>query len=258
MTNRKIAQCKICNKQASYIGKVDFNKSGNDHFEGKRLFSPSSTYITYYRCNSCGFMFSKDFNNWKNCDFKEKIYNSEYIKADPPFEFERPEYNSKIVYDYFSKGKENISLLDFGSGNSKFIYILNKLGFNCKGYDPFYEKLPLRKDEKFDIITCFEVVEHATEQYELFDQIFYHLKSDGVLLFSTLLQPDNIEDIGVNWWYVCPRNGHISFHTPKSLDITLKKYGYLLTCITNEYHVAYKNKLTYALDKEIIENHRNK
>jgi ribosomal protein L37E len=252
-----IINCKICEKSAKYIGKVDFNKSGNDFFEGRRLFPISKENVSYHRCTSCGFMFSTFLDDWCDESFKKNIYNCEYIKADPPFEYERPKYNSEIVSQYFNDFKENFSILDYGSGSKKLEKFITEKGFKCSSYDPFYNKGSPKDGSLYDLVLCFEVIEHATNQSKIFNDILSFLEQDGILLFSTLLQPDDITKINVNWHYVCPRNGHVSFHTKDSLKIILNRFGYKYQSINEEYHVAYKNKLKYIFPIETINKYRN-
>jgi hypothetical protein len=52
------------------------------------------------------------------------------------------------------------------------------------------------------------------------------LKPNGMLMFSTMMQPANIGDIKTNWWYIGPRNGHVSIYSEQSLQHLAEQVGY--------------------------------
>ncbi|HEG2580767.1 TPA: class I SAM-dependent methyltransferase [Campylobacter lari] len=76
----------------------------------------------------------------------------------------------------------------------------------------FQNILKTRPSKKYQIITCFEVMEYTTNTLKLHKEIFSLLEENGIIIFSTLLQPNNIEELKTNWWYIAPRNGHFSFY----------------------------------------------
>ena len=46
-------------------------------------------------------------------------------------------------------------------------------------------KLPFTGDQKFDVVVCFEALEHVKEQSKVLDEIKKYLKKDGTLIIST-------------------------------------------------------------------------
>jgi 2-polyprenyl-3-methyl-5-hydroxy-6-metoxy-1,4-benzoquinol methylase len=60
--------------------------------------------------------------------------------------------------------------------------------------------------EPFDLICCFEVMEHVTSPPETVATMVSLLKKPGVILFTTLMQPADMEVTGLNWWYASPRS----------------------------------------------------
>jgi hypothetical protein len=46
-----------------------------------------------------------------------------------------------------------------------------------------------------------------------------YLKDDGCIIISQTVQPNNIMSVRGNWWYLAPRNGHVSTYTEESLEI---------------------------------------
>ena len=84
--------------------------------------------------------------------------------------------------------------------------------------------------------------------------ITQRLKPESLLLFSTLLQPSDFGGVGLSWWYVGPRNGHISLHSKTSLTTLLKQCGLNMISANEGLHIGFR-ELPYfakALLKEAI------
>ena len=75
-------------------------------------------------------------------------------------------------------------------------------------YDPF--SYPQKPDGKFDLITCFEVIEHSPKPMETLRETLSMLSDDGAIVVGQTTQPANIDQIRGAWWYIAPRNGHVS------------------------------------------------
>jgi len=115
-------------------------------------------------------------------------------------------------------------MLDYGSGAGVFVTRMRELGFrSIEGYDPFSS--PSRPKGQFDIITCFEVIEHTADPCGTLADIVSLLKPDGCVVLSQTLQPDNILSLRGAWWYLAPRNGHISTYTAQALETLGRRFG---------------------------------
>ena len=110
---------------------------------------------------------------------------------------------------------------------------------DAKSYDPFYG-VDEKPTELFDVVTAFEVIEHVPDPHSVFGIVKSFLKEDSLFLFSTLLQPKEIEHVGVEWWYVAPRNGHVALHTFASLKLVSAQHGLKFGTISPGLHVACK------------------
>ena len=64
-----------------------------------------------------------------------------------------------------------------------------------------------------------EVLEHSQNPAATFEDIASLRTDNGVILATTLLAPPNANPSVLEWWYVAPRNGHVTIHTEKSLDV---------------------------------------
>ncbi len=96
-------------------------------------------------------------------------------------------------------------------------------GFHVEDYDPFSN--PARPVGRFDLVTCFEVIEHSTAPAETVADMDSFLAEGGAILFSQPLQPANIEEIRASWWYIGPRNGHVSIYTADALATLAARCG---------------------------------
>ncbi|MCI5968159.1 class I SAM-dependent methyltransferase [Helicobacter sp.] len=197
------------------FGVCDFNQGG---VEAVLCGIP----VYYHRCESCGFIFAQDFYKLDSVWFSKHIYNSDYVHFDTDFVEVRPRANAMLIAQTFSIPKE-MRILDWGCGNGKMCATLRNLGYAITGYDAFVPEFSQKSEEKFPLIVAFEVVEHLSDVYGAFTEILGMLQEGGIFLFSTLLQPQNIRELGVKWWYIMPRNGHISIFTQEALRKLCKR-----------------------------------
>jgi len=124
---------------------------------------------------------------------------------------------------------------------------LQAVGFtNVVSYDPMVAAHAARPRGRFDLIICVEVLEHVTDPARVFADIAA-LRSDGGIVFhTTLLQLSEIETEKLNWWYVGPRNGHVSIHTAKSLALSWAKVGLKVASARQDLHIAYADVPDFA------------
>jgi 2-polyprenyl-6-hydroxyphenyl methylase/3-demethylubiquinone-9 3-methyltransferase len=205
--------CKICRGPADLFDVVDFNKicSESDFY----AFGLSGIPVYFLRCRDCGFLYTEFCDGWSAEDFSRWIYNADYALADSDYREVRPAQFAKDV-SIRLRGLEAAAILDYGSGAGVFSARMRLNGFGgAEEYDPFSS--PERPDGEFDLVTCFEVLEHSPDPLETLQDMRRFLKPDGCILFSQTLQPANILELRGNWWYAAPRNGHVSLFTAMAL-----------------------------------------
>jgi SAM-dependent methyltransferase len=224
--------CKCCNAEAPFLGTVDFNKTCEDR-RRPRPFPPSQEMVPYYRCGNCGFIFTPYCDSWSPGEFKARIYNDDYEKAD---------YDPNIVNGItatvsYANGKQlaallagserRIRLLDFGAGGNpgKMGQALIDSGFRVTSYEPYFTAETTPPTGTFDVIYAIEVFEHCHDLNAMAEFIGDHLTDHGVLYFSTLLHPHPSGDDVLGSWYIAPRNGHISIFTQPAITILFRKVG---------------------------------
>ena len=196
-------------------GVVDFHK--NCEIYRPKGLDVSGVPIYYYRCPACGFIFTTAFDHFTKDDFLRYIYNEEYLLVDPDYQDVRPRANAGCVCNLFSAARPR-RILDYGGGNGVLGGLASCRGFPSGGYlRPLCPSLLGTKPaDRFDCVVSFEVVEHSTDPARVFADMNDFLTESGLILFSTLLQPADIDHQGLNWWYAAPRNGHVSLYDRES------------------------------------------
>lgn len=173
-------QCKVCDAPSPLYGVVDFHKSCIEQ-QGRRLML--SGYPIYFRrCTACGFAFTTAFDQWTDEEFRQRIYNDDYVQVDPDFVEARPKQNAELIRNNFGQMREQIGILDFGGGSGLMTNLLAEEGFRAITYDPFSEHRNA-PDGRFELITCFEVMEHVPFPRQTAAHMHGLLAEDGAILF---------------------------------------------------------------------------
>jgi 2-polyprenyl-6-hydroxyphenyl methylase/3-demethylubiquinone-9 3-methyltransferase len=237
--------CKICGEPALLFGVVDFQRCCEIP-GGKRL--PLSGVPVYYRrCTACGFLFTDAFDGWSEAEFKAFIYNAGYLAVDPDYTEKRPRGNASAVETLFGTHKAALRVLDYGGGNDVMCSALRAAGFPAAStYDPFVAEYARRPEGVFDIVTCFETLEHMPDPMAGIAALLASLAEPGLVLFSTLLQPQEFDRLGLNWWYIGPRNGHVSIFSRNALVLAWRHYGYQTASFTDNMHIAFRTLPSFA------------
>lgn len=213
--------CKLCRGLAPFCDVVDLNKicSKADPY----VFGSSGVSVAYFQCMHCGFVFTEFFDNWSSAEFSKFIYNEDYVKVDGAYVSVRPMAMANQA-GRLLKGHEGARILDYGSGSGVFTREMRAKGFTAvQDYDPFSN--PQRPSGLFDFITCFEVIEHAPDPVGLLADVVSLMAPGGSFLFSQALQPDNFADLRGAWWYMAPRNGHVSLYSANALSVLADTAG---------------------------------
>jgi len=213
-----ISACKVCGAAAPFFDVVDFNKCANFY-----PFGPSGVSVSYFRCDNCGFLFTPLCDDWSHGDFQRLIYNDDYVLLDPEYLAVRPHQMAERMARQL-QGFEDARILDYGAGQGLFAELMAQRGFpRVESYDPF--SIPSRPTGQFDIVTCFEVIEHSPSPMQTLTDMLAFLNDQGCIVLGEALQPPDIDRVRCNWWYVAPRNGHVSTFADRTLVALADRCG---------------------------------
>jgi hypothetical protein len=231
--------CKICEAPSSLFGVVDMNRPCEIGGKPRPL---SGVPVYYRRCESCGFLFTDAFDDWEIDEFKTHIYNDEYIVYDPDYKERRPNANGNIITRLWSDHKAGMRVLDYGGGNDVLCATLRANGFKeAVTYDPMVSEHALQPAGKFDLITCFETLEHLPNPIAAIGKMAELVADPGAVFYSTLTQPADFHQKGMAWWYIGPRNGHVSIFTRQALTAAWAKFGFKNASLNDGMHLAFRN-----------------
>lgn len=235
----------MCGAAAPLYGVTDFNRSCE---EARGRYLPlAGTAVYYRRCGACGFLFTDCFDDWTHADFERHIYNSDYAAVDPDYAERRPAANAALVADIFGKDKGRLRVLDYGGGNGEVARLLRGSGFlAAETYDPFTPEFARAPDGAFEVVTCFETLEHLPDPKRGTAAIASQVAEPGIVVFSTLVQPADFDRQKMNWWYVGPRNGHISLFSRQALAALWQAHGFTIGSFNDNLHIAFRTMPDFA------------
>ena len=226
--------CKICSAQST------------KQFTKKVLHKYN---VNYYLCNNCGFM-QTDEPFWLNESYENAINFSDIGIANRSILFsEATAFLFKV-----SGFNNNNKYLDYGAGYGLYVRLMRDFGFNFYWSDEYCENIFVAKfsaadlpenEQKFEVVTAFEVFEHLVDPIREIEKI---LKLSDSIFFSTNLINSNngpLED----WHYIAANHGqHIAFYDTKTLNYIAQKYK--LNLYTNKnMHFMTKKKIDNMLFK---------
>lgn len=242
---KQVRSCKICSTPSPLYGNVDFNKNC-ESIRGLVL-PEAHIRIGYNKCPRCGFLFTSAFDKWGHEQFGKAIYNDDYILVDPDYKEARPANNAAMLTSAFGAARSSLSVLDYGGGNGILADTLVKNEFqSATTYDPFNSEYATLPDRRFSIVSCFETLEHVADPSRQVADIAKCVDEVGIVVFSTLLQPPDIDKIGLAWWYAGPRNGHISLFSRVALAEVWRQQGFRIASFNDNLHIAYQKVPAFA------------
>jgi hypothetical protein len=176
----------------------------------------------YFRCSVCELIFLDPERHLAAPAEKARydLHTDDYPEAH--LKFLAPAFDG--VQAEFSVMAERARLrgLDFGSGpHPTLVKALVACGFTVASYDPFYANEPDRLRERYDFVTCTEVVEHFHEPQKSWRQLFALLKDEGHLFVMTEFYPPAAQFPA---WYYHGDPTHVCFYGDGTMDWLARLY----------------------------------
>lgn len=174
------------------------------------------------------------FSRYKDKSFIKNLYLSFVDKREPVFSFLK------------KKKEKNSKLLEIGCGDGRFLQYAQK-HFVCTGIDisDYGVKEAKKKadksvimnlsaynldkfnDNQFDIVACFDVIEHLLDIENVFKEVFRVLKKDGIFVVSS--QNGDCISKSLKWeeWFGFKDKTHLWFFSPKEWEYLLNRNGFV-------------------------------
>ncbi len=162
-------------------------------------------------------------------------------------DFDIPTYTARLEVLKKHAPHANI-VLDFGCGNGNFVNFLRLKKYKAFGYDkstiisrhlkarhtPYYAHERELPNAYFDVITCFDVVEHTINPREIIETLRKKLKKGGTLLITTPnAQGISARAFGKHWWVFGP-TAHFVLFSLYSLQSLLSDMHFRILDVTTD------------------------
>jgi len=195
-------------------------------------------------CNLC----HHQFNNCSLDDFNSSIQKFERHSGTSPKKKDiqrRAKRLNNIFNKFIPKSIKNGRYLDIGCSDGFTLGVAKKYGLNSYGVETAKRPGNIAKkngfnvhigslesaqfkNNSFDIISLFEVIEHIPDPSTLLKEISRILKNDGILIISTgNTQSVSASILKANWDYynLYPHGGHINFYCKNSIELLCNNHN---------------------------------
>ena len=144
--------------------------------------------------------------------------------------------------------QKNGKIMDIGCGTGGTLISLGKLGWKTYGVDidqkaiaiantqgvehafvGTYEMLSRFPDNFFDAVRLYHVIEHLYNPGDCLKIIRKKLKRNGELIIGTPNIDSLVGRVFGKYWYNLDAPRHLVLFSPKTLELTVKKYGFRLS-----------------------------
>ena len=228
--------CKVCGAQASLYGVTDFNKNCEE-LRGTHL-PLTGVPVYYHQCDACRLVFTEALDQWDKAAYLEHIYNDRYVDVDPDYVQVRPKENAAVVRAFLQQDLSTRHL-DYGGGNGTMARVLKESGIDSSSWDPM-DPEAVTPIGPFGLVTAFEVFEHTPSPLATLQEIVGFCETTTPLIFFTTYTIDQLPPRNMDFWYLAPRNGHITVYTRASLDALFAHVGFNVHHYDSGWHLAYR------------------
>jgi 2-polyprenyl-3-methyl-5-hydroxy-6-metoxy-1,4-benzoquinol methylase len=196
----------------------------------------------------CEFIYSK-IEDRPNVDF---AYENDYWTTYQILQGEKSIYDRIEEFEFISdermgfitEFKRGGKLLDVGCSMGFLVNSANKLGFESLGIDPNkecieygqkkYEPINLSttllenlQDNDFDVITCFNVIEHLDDPKKFLDECYKRLKQNGILVIGTHdIESETHNTLKSEWKQITEDGDHLFYFSQSTMKKFAEMNGY--------------------------------
>lgn len=249
--------CSVCGKDSSKLHlEGNFKQESLNHFSFASRKEPEPFHFTLYLCESCDLIYANPAISQDDTDqqYERAAFDSSVEAA----------FAARTYAKYLPQKSAITSALDIGTGGGEFLFELSKVGVKkLQGVEPsvaaintadakirpliqkgFFNKNSYQP-EQFDLVSCFQTLEHVFDPLQLSRDVHSLLKNDGRFFVVThnfrgrvnqiLSEKSPIYDVE-----------HLQLFSPQSLRKMLESVGFReikVFTIINTYPLFYWVKL---------------
>jgi hypothetical protein len=197
--------------------------------------------VGYYECSSCGSLQTQE-PTWLAA-----AYGDDSLPELDTYTGERVLMNRMLIYFLFKACglcHSRDKLLDWGAGHGLLVRMLRDVGIDAYGYDKyemnrFASTFEWRAEERYTMLTSFEVWEHFADPKSELDHIF-GLQPEYALISTCEYHGQNEE-----WDYLGPaKSQHIFFYSRVAMKLIAARYGYQAVRFRPEYTFFYRKSVS--------------
>jgi len=192
---------------------------------------------SYIQCSVCHSLFTTSFPSQKTITEKTNRWASSICSTSV---VKKATKDIKKRIELIKKETKGKTLLDVGCGDGSFLLAVKNGSFTVSGMDiakPFqeylskqgismYSSLKTIPSRLYDIVTCFDVIEHTTNPEDFIEELHRITKPKGYLLLTTPNAGSvSARVLGKRWWVLGPE-GHYVLFSVQSLQNFLEGNGY--------------------------------
>lgn len=174
----------------------------------------------YFQCARCALVHLHPGQRISRADERARYELHQNDPADPAY----VAFLLRLADPMMARLRPGAQGLDFGCGPAPVLsQLLTAAGFPCAAYDPFFAPDPALLEERYDFVTCSEVVEHAHDPAGMFSTLQRLLRSGSVLGVMTRFHPGSPKFEG--WWYRRDPT-HVCFYNETTMRWIAERDGY--------------------------------
>ena len=166
----------------------------------------------FYKCNTCDGIF-RPKDTFLTAEEEKEHYEKHNNDV---FDVRYQAFVSPIVDAVLKDFSPEAKGLDFGSGTGPVIAkMLKDKGYQVENYDLFFANEPSFLKEKYDYVSCCEVMEHFHHPHQEFELLQSLLLPNGKLYCKTEVY---INQKPFENWYYKDDFTHVFIYQPKTLE----------------------------------------
>lgn len=176
----------------------------------------------YWHCDGCGLV-SIDPGDLPGRDEEDRLYRlHENAPGDPGYR----RFLDQLATPLCARLHAGATGLDYGAGPGPTLALmLGERGFPTLSWDPVFEPHDRFLQQRYDFVTCTEVVEHFHRPAEDFARLASLVRPGGWLAIMTRWRR---RDIPFDQWQYARDPTHASFYDERTFDWIARTHGFEL------------------------------